>query len=71
VSSIANFTFAVTCAEAIIDLSSINTNNADRDLRLAGFTATASLLRSDFGLLPLGADKLALSDDVNIEPQEG
>lgn len=42
-----------------------------RDLRLAGITATASLRRSefgiDFGLLPLGADKLALSDDVKIE----
>jgi polyisoprenoid-binding protein YceI len=126
-------TLAETRAEAVIDLTSINTNNTDRDthlrstdffstdthpimrfvtttitgagsdwqvhgeltlngrtrpltfatefnglqdfpgrdLRLAGVTATATLRRSefgiDFGMLPLGADKLALSDDVKIE----
>jgi polyisoprenoid-binding protein YceI len=42
-----------------------------RDMRLAGFSATGSLKRSefgiDFGMLPLGADKLALSDEVKIE----
>lgn len=39
--------------------------------RHAGFSATGSLKRSEFGiefgLMPLGADKLALSDDVKIE----
>lgn len=38
---------------------------------LAGFTATGVLRRSefgiDFGMLPLGADKLALSDEVKLE----
>ena len=124
---------AQTRAEATIDLTSINTNNADRDAhlrstdffstdihptmqfvttgtvgsgsewklsgeltlndrtrpitlemefnglqefpgqnkRLAGFTATGSLKRSefgiDFGMMPLGADKLALGDEVKIE----
>jgi polyisoprenoid-binding protein YceI len=43
---------------------------ADKKLR-AGFTATGALRRSafgiEFGLLPLGGDKLALGDEVKIE----
>lgn len=42
----------------------------DQSLR-AGFTATGALRRSafgiEFGLLPLGGDKLALGDEVKIE----
>lgn len=42
-----------------------------RDMRLAGFSATGTLRRSefgiDFGMLPLGVDKLALADEVKIE----
>jgi polyisoprenoid-binding protein YceI len=42
-----------------------------RDMRLAGFSAAGSLKRSEFGIefgmMPLGADKLALSDEVKIE----
>jgi polyisoprenoid-binding protein YceI len=42
-----------------------------RDMRLAGFSATGSLKRSefgiDFGMMPLGVDKLALADEVKIE----
>ena len=37
----------------------------------AGFSATSTIKRSqfgiEFGLMPLGADKLALADDVKIE----
>jgi polyisoprenoid-binding protein YceI len=126
-------TLAETSVRATIDLSSINTNNADRDAHLqstdffsvsehpamefvstsitgsgtdwiltgditlngvtrpisfdiefnglevfsptgnqhAGFTATGSIKRSefgiDFGIMPLGVDRLALADDVKIE----
>ena len=42
-----------------------------RGIRHAGFSATGTLKRSDFGiefgLLPIGIDTLALSDDVKIE----
>jgi polyisoprenoid-binding protein YceI len=126
-------TLAESRIEAVVDLASINTNNADRDahlrstdffstdehpemrfvstqislagdelrvdgqvtlngrtrpltlevefngvqefpgrgIRHAGFSAIGSLKRSDFGiefgLLPIGIDTLALSDDVKIE----
>ena len=42
-----------------------------QDKRHVGFSATGSLRRSefgiDFGMFPLGADKLALGDEVKIE----
>jgi polyisoprenoid-binding protein YceI len=42
-----------------------------RNIRHAGFSATGSLRRSDFGiefgLLPIGMDTLALADEVKIE----
>lgn len=42
-----------------------------RNVRHAGFTATGSLRRSEFGiefgLLPIGMDTLALGDEVKIE----
>jgi len=33
----------------------------------AGFSATGAIRRSEFGMTPLGADKLALGDVVQIE----
>lgn len=42
-----------------------------QNMRLAGFSATGSLRRSEFGiefgLLPIGMDTLALGDEVKIE----
>lgn len=42
-----------------------------RDARHAGFSATGTLKRSefgiDFGIMPLGVDRLALADEVRIE----
>jgi polyisoprenoid-binding protein YceI len=53
-----------------VEFNGVQSHPRDQKLR-AGFTATGSLRRSafgiEFGLLPLGGDKLALGDEVKIE----
>src|SRR4051794_22610192 len=53
-----------------VEFNGVQRHPRDQKLR-AGFTATGTLRRSafgiEFGLLPLGGDKLALGDEVKIE----
>jgi polyisoprenoid-binding protein YceI len=53
-----------------VEFNGVQPHPRDQKLR-AGFTATGTLRRSafgiEFGLLPLGGDKLALGDEVKIE----
>lgn len=53
-----------------VEFHGVQGHPMDKKLR-AGFTATGALRRSafgiEFGLLPLGGDKLALGDEVKIE----
>jgi polyisoprenoid-binding protein YceI len=53
-----------------VEFNGVQPHPRDQKIR-AGFTATGTLRRSafgiEFGLLPLGGDKLALGDEVKIE----